>query len=75
MSAQMESRADVFKRHKEEWAMFKLQFLSGPELSEEKAKAAKTLAEVLKIYQEGERRLYDFFQEDSDSTLNIKWSE
>lgn len=72
------SKADVFARHKEEWRRFHKSLLARllEDPDADAAKTAKAIADVLKVYQEGERKAWDFQDDDNrDNTLTFAWEE
>ena len=70
-----ENKNEVSERHKREWEMFRKSFLSRAmeEGDGECAKLAKAVADVLKVYQEGERKAYGFTEEETGEALEIRW--
>lgn len=72
-----ESRDDVSKRHRDEWKLFRAKFIDPlySDLDAAKAKEAKALADILKVYQDGERRAYGFSDNDADGKLEVSWDE
>lgn len=74
-----ENRNDVSRRHKKEWQEFREKLLKNIMASRdsEEAKTVRALADLLKTYQEGERKAWDFIEQDlsTDNTLHIKWEE
>ncbi len=71
----METKTQVSARHKEEWARFRETFLKGCPEDLETAKLARACADVLKIYQDGERRAFGFAADEDDNELSIAWNE
>ena len=70
----METKNEMSARHKEEWARFRARYLAG-DLEEAEARVAKIHADILKVYQEGERKAFGFTDADSDAALSIAWEE
>ena len=71
----METKTQVSARHKEEWAAFRARFLEEALTDEAQAKLAKLYADVLKIYQEGERKAFGFCEDEVDNSLTVTWNE
>lgn len=73
-----ESKARIAERHAAEWEKYRLEILGPSQASgEEKAvKVAKTLADAIRITQDGERRAWNFAEGGSadDCALEIVWS-
>lgn len=75
MEDRMESRAAVSSRHRREWRDFREKVLAEAQ-DVESAKYARALADILKVYQEGERKACGFGEGDgADQNLEIAWSE
>lgn len=70
-----ETKTQVAMRHKREWARFRVQFIEGERLDEDAAKVAKVFADVLKVYQEGERKAFAFNDEEPDNSMTVGWAE
>ena len=72
-----ESKSDVSIRHRMEWRAFRESYLNRcmNDIDPDLAKAAKALADLLKVYQEGERKAYDFTEGNTDhnNELQISW--
>ena len=71
----METKTEVSARHKREWARYREMFLESSEMDEGRAKLAKIYADILKVYQEGERKAFGFCEDETDNTLSITWNE
>lgn len=71
----METKTQVSTRHKEEWIRFRERFLEAALEDESAAKLAKIYADVLKIYQEGERKAFGFCEDEVDNSLSVTWNE
>ena len=72
-----ENKTDVSSRHREEWATFHTELLE-PAIQNrdmDAAKFAKAVADILKIYQEGERKAYGFADGECDAVTSISWDE
>lgn len=72
------SKADVFQRHKDEWRKFHKTLLAKliDEPDADAAKTAKAIADVLKVYQEGELKAWDYQDTDSqDNSFTFAWEE
>lgn len=72
------SKNDVSQRHKDEWKKFRevqlASLLSNPDA--DAAKIAKAIADVLKVYQEGERKAWDFNEEQTtDNSITFAWED
>lgn len=74
-----ETKTTVSIRHREEWQSFRAEIMA-PALesgSDGQAKFAKTCADILKIYQEGERKAWGFADNevDEDQSLEVIMQE
>ena len=70
-----ENKAQVSQRHRSEWLAFRSELLN-PAITNkdlELAKIAKAVADILKIYQEGERKAYGFADGETDLATQICW--
>lgn len=72
------NKNEVSQRHREEWQLFRDRIL-GPALETDDAdtvKNAKQKADLLKTYQEGERKAHGFADEQGvDESLSIAWED
>lgn len=71
----METKTQVSSRHKEEWSRFRERFLDSSLNDEGDAKLGKLYADLLRIYQEGERKAFGFCEDEVDNELTIAWNE
>lgn len=72
-----ETKIQVSLRHRNEWASFRQDILK-PAIEardDAQAKFAKALADILKIYQEGERKAWGFGDGEAEGGLEIGWAE
>lgn len=65
---------NISERHRKEWANFRKKMLDNliKKGDIEEAKLAKAIADVLKVYQEGERRAWED-KETADCKFEITW--
>jgi len=73
-----ESRTEIAERHAREWETYRLEIL-GPSMrggDEKEVKAAKTLADAIRITQDGERRAWNFAEGGAvDGGMEIVWGD
>lgn len=72
-----ENKNEVSLRHRREWREFRDTFLKNAMLEDnaESAKLAKAIADVLKVYQEGERKAWGFSDQEISEALEIAWMQ
>lgn len=72
-----ESKNEVSERHRKEWQTFREKFVEPlyESLDGALAKEVKALADILKVYQEGERKAYGFSDGEADNGLEVSWEE
>lgn len=71
-----ESRPEVSARHKAEWREFRESILAPVVAARDEAgaKFARALADILKIYQEGERKAHGFAgEEEAQGDITFEW--
>lgn len=70
----VEDKNAVSQRHRDEWRAFRESFfaagMTGIDLDD--AKLAKAVADILKVYQEGERKAYGFAEVEGGS-ISMGW--
>lgn len=74
----IESRTEISERHALEWNTFRNDILIPAFQSGDsnEAKLAKTLADTIRITQDGERRAWNFAEGGSvDGTLELAWDD
>lgn len=70
------TRAEISEIHQLEWREFREKLLNNCKacLDEKEVKAVKTLADAIRITQDGERRACDFGEgRDTDTELTFAW--
>lgn len=73
-----ENKSQVSARHRKEWLDFRTLFLEplyGQDPNPELAKTAKGVADILKIYQEGERKAWGFADGEDNGPMEIAWEQ
>lgn len=72
-----ETKGQVSARHREEWRQFREEILAPvvDARDDSGAKFARALADILKIYQEGERKAYGFADGEVEGDVSFSWQD